>query len=70
MKAYCHNCIEYRTDSGDDAWGFAYYAGVPMCQRCQSVVEFQPNGQQENELEDIGEQDNDGEENEQNGLFR
>jgi hypothetical protein len=29
-----------------------------------------PNGQQENELESFDEQDNDGEENEQNGLFR
>jgi len=29
-----------------------------------------PNGQQENELEYLDDQDNDGEENEQNGLFR
>lgn len=55
-KAYCHNCMEYRTDSGDDAWGFAYYAGTPICQRCQSVVEFMPNGQ-ESETEEIDEQD-------------
>jgi hypothetical protein len=33
-------------------------------------VEFVSNGQQENELESIDETDNDGEENEQNGLFR
>jgi hypothetical protein len=55
-KAYCHNCTEFRTDSGDDAWGFAYYAGTPICQRCQSVVEFMPNGQ-ESETEEIDEQD-------------
>jgi hypothetical protein len=48
--------MEYRTDSGDDAWGFAYYAGTPICQRCQSVVEFMPNGQ-ESETEEIDEQD-------------
>jgi hypothetical protein len=62
--------METRTDDGSDSWGFVWYAGVPMCQRCQSVVEFMPNGQQENEQEFIDEQDNDGEENEQNGLFR
>jgi hypothetical protein len=62
--------MEYRTDSGDDAWGFVWYAGSAICQRCQCVVEFSPNGQQENELECIDDQDNDGEENEQNGLFR
>ena len=69
-KAYCHNCMEYRTDTGDDIWGFVWYAGSAICQRCQSIVDFMPNGQQENELEYSIEQDNDGEENEQNGLFR
>ena len=56
MKAYCHNCMEIRTDSGDDAWGYVWYAGSAICQRCQSVVEFMPNGQQENE-EDIDDED-------------
>jgi len=70
MKAYCHNCMEIRTDSGDDAWGFVWYAGSAICQRCQSVVEFMPNGQQENEEDYVDEQDDNGEENEQSGLFR
>jgi hypothetical protein len=68
MRAYCNNCMEIRTENAtEDAWGFAYYAGVPMCQRCQSVVEFMPNGQQEEELEEIGEQD--GEESTENESF-
>jgi hypothetical protein len=69
-KAYCPICMETRTDDGTDSWGFVWYSGAAICQRCQSVVEFVPNGQQENELECIDEQDENGEENEQNGLFR
>jgi len=54
MKAYCHNCMEIRTDSGDDAWGYVWYAGSAICQRCQSVVEFMPDGQEdEDETEEI-----------------
>lgn len=57
-KAYCHNCMEYRTDSGDDAWGYVWYAGSAICQRCQSVVEFMPNGQAEQEeAEEIEEEE-------------
>jgi hypothetical protein len=65
-KAYCHQCMETRTDDGQDSWGYVYYAGVPICQRCHSVVEFMPNGQQEEELEFIDEQDSTGEENDPN----
>jgi len=54
MKAYYHNCMEYRTDSGDDAWGFIWYASSAICQCCQSIVEFMPDGQEtEDETEDI-----------------
>ena len=54
MRAYCHNCMETRTDNGQDSWGFVWYAGSAICQRCQSVVEFLPNGQEdEDETEDI-----------------
>jgi len=56
MKAYCARCEELRTDSGEDAWGFIWYAGAPICQRCQSVVEFQPNGQ-DNETEETEEEE-------------
>jgi len=54
-KAYCPTCEEYRTDSGHDAWGFVWFAGIPVCQRCMSVVEFTSNGI-ENEVEEIEEQ--------------
>jgi len=53
-KAYCHGCLECRTDWGDDAWDFIGYAGSAICQRCQSVVEFMPDGQEaEDETEDM-----------------
>jgi len=46
--------MEIRTDSGDDAWGYVWYAGSAICQRCQSVVEFMPDGQEdEDETEEI-----------------
>jgi hypothetical protein len=54
--AYCPRCEEIRTDTGQDAWGFVWYAGAAICQRCQSVVEFTPNGQ-ENEAEEIEEEE-------------
>jgi hypothetical protein len=50
--------MEIRTDSGDDAWGFVWYAGSAICQRCQSVVEFLPNGQAEQEeMEEVEEEE-------------
>lgn len=54
-KTYCPTCEEFRTDSGNDAWGFVWFAGIPICQRCQSVVEFTSNGI-ENEVEEIEEE--------------
>jgi len=54
-RAYCLRCDEIRTDTGDDAWGFVWYAGAPICQRCQSVVEITFDGQ-ENEAEEIDEE--------------
>jgi hypothetical protein len=63
MKAYCPRCEEIRTDTGEDAWGFVWYSGAPICQRCQSVVEFVPNGQREdNEIEAIEEDEDNGDE--------
>jgi hypothetical protein len=56
MKGYCEKCEEYRTDTGDDVWGFVWYSGAPLCQRCQSVVDFAPNGQ-DNETEYIEDMD-------------
>jgi hypothetical protein len=46
-KAYCPRCEEYRTDTGEDAWGFIWFAGAPVCMRCQSIVDFSSNGQEE-----------------------
>ncbi len=66
MKAYCPRCEELRTDSGDDAWGFLWHAGAPMCQRCQSVVELDANGQ-ENEVQEEDEQDTEAETAENDG---
>jgi len=58
-RAYCLRCEEVRTDSRDDAWGFVWYAGAPICQRCQSVVEITSNGQ-ENEVEEIDQEHENG----------
>jgi len=55
-RAYCARCEEIRTDTGEDAWGFVWYAGAAICQRCQSVVEFTPNSQ-ENETEETEEEE-------------
>jgi len=57
-KAYCPRCEELRTDNGDDAWGFVWHVAPPVCQRCQSVVEFTNNGPaKEDELEEIDQEE-------------
>ncbi len=56
MRGYCENCMEIRTDTFDDIWGFAFVASVPQCLRCGSIVELKENGQSGHELEE-----NDGE---------
>jgi len=58
MKAYCPRCEEIRTDNSGDAWGFVYYTGIPICQRCHCIVEFPSNGQDnEEELEEYEEEE-------------
>lgn len=47
MRAYCAKCEEYRTDDGNDAWGFIWYATSPICQRCAGVVEIINNSHEE-----------------------
>ncbi len=56
--AYCPTCQEIRSDTGEDAWGFIWHTGAPVCQRCQSIVDLTNNGQaEENELEEIDQEE-------------
>ncbi len=49
--------MEYRTDSFDDVWGFAFVASVPQCLRCGSIVELKENGQSSDEIEETNDED-------------
>lgn len=68
MKGYCAKCEEWRTDTGDDVWGFIWYAGMPICLRCNSVLELPLDGQ-ETQADIEYEEDNHESIYEQNGLF-
>lgn len=43
MKGYCPKCKEYRSDNGSDAWGFVWKNGVPICRRCNHLVDLYNN---------------------------
>ena len=60
-------CGEYRTDNGDDAWGFLMNGGAPQCQRCGSIIELGNNGQSDSSADDIDLGD-EGNGTDQNGL--
>lgn len=70
MRGYCEKCEEYRTDDGSDVWGFIWYSGMPICLRCQSVLELPADGQYSGAVDIEQEDDSYHElEHEDNGLF-
>lgn len=40
MRGYCATCKEYRSDEGLDAWRILWDDGLPLCERCGSVVDI------------------------------
>jgi len=40
MRGFCPTCQEYRSENGLDAWGIVWKDGVPVCERCNSVVDM------------------------------
>lgn len=50
-------CMEIRTDTFEDVWGFAFVASVPQCLRCGSIVELKENGQSGNEIAESNDED-------------
>ena len=39
MRGYCHECKEYRSDDGKNAWGILWNLDCPICEKCGSVVD-------------------------------
>ena len=52
--------MEYRTDTFEDVWGFAFVAQIPQCLRCGSIVELKENGQGRNEIAELNDEDDAG----------
>ncbi len=57
MKGYCPACEEFRTETGDDAWGLVWHGAMPVCQRCGSIVELREQEDKEDEIEEMDEEE-------------
>ncbi len=40
MRGYCSRCKEYRSDSGENAWGIVLRTGYPVCEKCGRYVDI------------------------------
>jgi phage FluMu protein Com len=40
MRGYCPRCKEYRSDSGEDAWGFTSDKYGFRCEKCGALIDL------------------------------
>lgn len=40
MRGFCSRCKEYRSDEGESAWGIVWKDGMPVCEKCSSLVDI------------------------------